>query len=55
MFRLTSKQAQKKLARNLYKKPGCKPSFWNKNQVDKQVFQLLFDYANVPDSKVLIN
>ncbi|KAJ3315970.1 hypothetical protein HDV04_000178 [Boothiomyces sp. JEL0838] len=40
------------LTRSLYKKPNLTPLFWTRENIDTQVYQVLFDYANVPESKV---
>ncbi|KAJ3276775.1 hypothetical protein HDV01_002829 [Terramyces sp. JEL0728] len=44
----------KSLTRSLYKKPNLTPLFWTKENIDTQVYQVLFDYANVSESKVTL-
>lgn len=41
-----------KQTRTLYKKPGPKPKFMNRRQIDRVVYSFIYDYANVPDEKV---
>jgi acyl carrier protein len=42
----------KQQIRTVYKKPKAKPTFWTRKDVDSQVYQVLYEYANVPDEQV---
>jgi hypothetical protein len=53
MFRIN--QIFKQQIRTLYKKPRQPPGLYTKNGVDAQVYEVLYDYANVPDEKVSLN
>jgi acyl carrier protein len=44
----------KQQIRTVYKKPKAKPTFWTRKDVDSQVYQVLYEYANVPDEQVTL-